>query len=418
MTVTALVLQLLILAALGGLLVAIWRLGARRRDDARRLEAIDATHQRDLAAIRAEIRGAAESTSRTVLQIGSGQDHRLDSIRATVAEQLRDLRAESSEKLGEIRRTVDEQLQATLETRLRDTFKGVSDRLDQVHHGLGEMRALAGDVKDIRQVLSNVKLRGVTGEVLLGNLLEQVLTRSQFDINVAVKPDSAERVEFAVRLPGRDPNGVAQMWLPIDAKFPIEDYQRIVDASQAADAAAVEGAGRMLETRILACAEDIRDKYIAPPATTDFAIMFLPVEGLYAEVARRPGLIERLQRDYKVVVAGPTTMAVLLNALLMGFRTLAIEQRASEVWEILGAAKLQFSKYAASLDKLKRKLEAASSEIDTVSKRARAVERKLRNVETGAAELGVSPAIDGDAEDIDEGIGVLAQGTSATAGVA
>lgn len=290
-------------------------------------------------------------------------------------------RSEMRHQLDAIRTTVDEQLHGTLERRLDESFTLVSERLELVHQGLGEMRTLASGVGDLKKVLTNVKVRGTWGEVQLGNLLEQMLTPAQYAKNVCTKGEGAERVEFAIRLPGRDASGAAQVWLPIDAKFPNEDYARLVDATEAGDAAAAESASRALDVRVRQCARDIADKYVAPPMTTDFAIMFLPTESLFAEVIRRPGLAESLQRDYRVTVTGPTTLAALLNSLQMGFRTFAIEKRSSEVWTVLGEAKTEFRRYADVLDRIKHKLLEATSAVDRASIRTRAIERKLQGVE-------------------------------------
>jgi DNA recombination protein RmuC len=281
-----------------------------------------------------------------------------------------------------MRRTVDEKLHATLEQRLGESFRLVSERLEQVHRGLGEMQTLAAGVGDLRRVLTNIKTRGVWGEIQLGRLLAEMLTVDQYAANVAVRPDSNERVEFAIRLPGKGMDAEKrEVWLPIDAKFPLEDYQRLIDAQEVSDMAAMEEAAKALETRIRTEAKSIREKYIAPPATTDFAILYLPVEGLYAEALRRPGLIDTLQRQWRVTLAGPTTLAALLNSLQMGFRTLAIEQRSSEVWAVLGAVKTEFGKFGAALAHTRKKLEEASSSIDKAEVRTRVLNRCLKNVE-------------------------------------
>jgi DNA recombination protein RmuC len=284
-----------------------------------------------------------------------------------------------------------ERMSERLERGLRDDFahqrQEISERLEQVHKGLGEMQSLAAGVGDLKKVLTNVKIRGTWGEVQLGNLLEQMLTPAQYAKNVCTKGHGAERVEFAIRLPGTDSNGAEQVWLPIDAKFPQEDYARLMDALDASDAAGAEAASRALDVRIRQCARDIAEKYVSPPATTDFAIMFLPTEGLFAEVIRRPGLCELLQRDYRVTVAGPTTLAALLNSLQMGFRTLAIEKRSSEVWTVLGEARTEFRKYADVLEHIRKKLQEATNAVETASVRTRAIERKLRDVEEPADAL-------------------------------
>lgn len=306
-------------------------------------------------------------------------------------------RLEMRQQVDAVRTTVDEHLRGTLERRLDESFSIVSERLELVHQGLGEMRALAAGVGDLKRVLTNVKVRGTWGEVQLGNLLEQMLTPSQYAANVCTKGEGAERVEFAIRLPGRDGAGVAgsHVWLPIDAKFPNEDYARLVEAADASDAVGVEAAARALELRVKQCARDINEKYVAPPATTDFAIMFLPTEGLFAEIIRRPGLADYVQREYRVAIAGPTTLSALLNSLQMGFRTFAIEKRSSEVWAVLGEAKTEFRRYADVLDRIRNKLLEATSAVDRASVRTRAIERKLQEVEEVTVDSpAASPAID------------------------
>ncbi|MCC5885235.1 MAG: DNA recombination protein RmuC [Gammaproteobacteria bacterium] len=291
-----------------------------------------------------------------------------------------------------MRKTVDEKLQSTLEKRLGESFTQVSERLEAVHKGLGEMQQLATGVGDLKRVLTNVKSRGTWGEVQLGQLLADMLTPDQYDSNVAVKPGSAERVEFAIRLPGRD-EGDSTIWLPIDAKFPKEDYERLLAASEAGDPEAVEQAVKGLETRVLAEAKSIAARYLAPPHTTDFGILYLPTEGLYAEVTRRMGLTERIQREHRVVVAGPNTFSALLNSLQMGFRTLAIQKRSGEVWQILGAVKTEFGKFGETLEKVKKKLQEASNHMDQVDRRTRVMGRKLRDVEALPANAS-APLID------------------------
>jgi DNA recombination protein RmuC len=321
----------------------------------------------------------------------------------TIAEQLEKLRGENTAKLEQMRHTVDEKLQGTLEKRLGESFKLVSDRLEQVHKGLGEMQSLANGVGDLKRVLTNVKTRGTWGEVQLGNLLEQIFRADQYLREANCKKGSLERVDYAIRLPGKgdqDP----EVLLPIDSKFPNEDYERLQMAVERADPEAVEAAAKALEMRVKSFARDIRDKYVNPPVTTDFAILFLPTEGLYAEVLRRPGLMDMIQRDYKVVAAGPTTLGAILNAVQMGFKTMAIEKRSSEVWEILGAVKTEFGKYGDVLDKVQKKLQEASSSIDAVAVRKRAIDRQLRKVEaipeSGAdALLALGTAIEDSGED-------------------
>ena len=290
-----------------------------------------------------------------------------EKLRESLQENLTTLRKENSEKLELMRQTVDEKLQDTLEKRLGESFKLVSDRLEQVHKGLGEMQSLATGVGDLKRVLTNVKVRGTWGETQLSNLLAQVFSPEQYYVNKATRPGSNERVEFAIRLPGRGPED-QEVLLPIDAKFPREDYERLVAAAELGDADAVEIAAKALDIRIKGAAKDIRDKYLCPPQTTDFAILFLPTEGLYAEVLRRPGLSELLQNDYRVSIAGPTTLNALLNSLHMGFKTMAIQRRSSEVWEILGAVKSEFNKYGTVLEKVQRKLQEAQDRCELLRK--------------------------------------------------
>ncbi len=301
-----------------------------------------------------------------------------DSLRKTVEERLDKLREENSAKLEQMRATVDEKLQGTLEKRLGESFKIVSERLEKVHQGLGEMQNLASGVGDLKRVLTNVKLRGTWGEIQLGSLLEQMLTPDQYLKNVKTNPHSDALVEYAVKMPGGD----EQVLIPLDAKFPVEDYERILAASEKGDAALLEEASRQLENSIKKAARDICEKYICPPETTDFAIMFLPTEGLYAEVLRRPGLLYEIQQKYRVNVCGPTTLGALLNSLQMGFRTLAIQKRSGEVWKVLGEAKLEFAKYGSVMEELKKKLEQASQVVDKVGVRTRAIERRLKDVES------------------------------------
>ncbi|MFZ3208933.1 MAG: DNA recombination protein RmuC [Geobacteraceae bacterium] len=339
----------------------------------------------------AVLRRLAESAEgeKRQLDIFSGQlktltDHniqKLDKINETVEKKLASIQEDNNLKLEQMRATVDEKLHDTLEKRLGESFKIVSDRLELVHKGLGEMQSLATGVGDLKKVLTNVKTRGVLGEIQLGSLLEQILTPEQYASNVVTKPGSNLRVEFAIRLPGRDEANEHVVWLPIDAKFPQEDYLRLVEAQELGALPQVEEASRQLERAIKEMARNIRDKYLAPPHTTDFGIMFLPTEGLYAEVLRRTGLFEQLQREFKVVITGPTTLAALLNSLQMGFRTLSIEKRSSEVWTLLGAVKTEFSTFGAILDKTKKKLQEASNSIESAATRSRAIERKLRNVQ-------------------------------------
>lgn len=305
----------------------------------------------------------------------------LDRIRTTFDSRVKELQEGNEKKLDEMRKTVDEKLHDTLEKRLGESFKLVSDRLEAVHKGLGEMQHLATGVGDLKRVLTNVKARGTWAEVQLGAILDQILTPAQFEKNVQVKADSAQRVEYAVRLPGPKDDPAACVWLAIDSKFPLEDYLRLQEAAEKADPDAVQRAIDDLARTVRTAAKDIHDKYVNPPKTTDFAIMFLATEGLYAEVLRQPALVEDLQNRYRIVVAGPTTLAAILSSLRMGFQTLAIEQRASEVWRVLGAIKTEFGKFGDVLDKVKRQLNTASQTIEDTGVRTRAMERKLRSVE-------------------------------------
>ena len=311
----------------------------------------------------------------------ASNEGRLDKLRETVEERLRLIQEDNARKLEQMRATVDEKLHDTLEKRLGESFKLVSERLELVQRGLGEMQSLASGVGDLKKVLSNVKIRGTFGEVQLASLLEQILAPGQYETNVESKKGSGQRVEFALRLPGRDGTAEGVVWLPLDAKFPQEDYLRLVEAQENADADAAEEAARQLERTVKEMAKAIRDKYLDPPYTTDFGIMFLPTEGLYAEVLRRPGLAETLQRDCKVLAAGPTTLAALLNSLQMGFRTLAIEKRSAEVWTLLGAVRTEFSKFGVVLEKTSKKLQEAGNHIDQAAIRTRAIERRLRDVQ-------------------------------------
>jgi DNA recombination protein RmuC len=321
-----------------------------------------------------------DSFSRQLADLTALNESKLEALRQTMEQRLHSMQADNSAKLEQMRVVVDEKLQSTLEKRLGDSFKQVSERLEQVYAGLGEMRTLAAGVGDLKKVLTNVKTRGTWGEIRLGQILDQILTPEQYAANVITKPGGSERVEFAIRLPGADAGREEVVWLPIDAKFPQEDYQRLLDAQEAADKELADRSLRSLEVRVKAEAKAIRDKYVDPPHTTDFAILFLPVEGLYAEVLRIPGLCDHLQRDYRVVVTGPTTLAALLNSLQMGFRTLAIERRSSEVWELLSVVKTEFGKFGDTLSKTKKKLQEAANTIDQAEVRTRAIERKLHRV--------------------------------------
>ena len=326
-------------------------------------------------------KGQLDSFSKQLGDMTKLNEDKLEAMRLSMENQLRALQKDNNKKLEQMRATVDEKLQTTLEKRLGESFKQVSERLEQVYKGLGEMRTLATGVGDLKKVLTNVKTRGTWGEIQLGNILEQILTQDQYEVNVATRKNSNERVEFAIKLPGPDSDKDKVVWMPIDSKFPQEDYQRLIDAQENADKELAEKAVKSLEMRIKAEAKQIREKYIDPPNTTDFGIMFLPVEGLYAEVLRRPGLCDLLQREYRIVVTGPTTLAALLNSLHMGFRTLAIEKRSSEVWELLGVVKTEFGKFGDVLAKTKKKLKEASNTIGQAEVRTRAIDRKLTKVQ-------------------------------------
>src|SRR5881398_437570 len=338
----------------------------------RRLEMLDRGLRDEFSRNREEGASAAKSQRE---ELGKS----LEGVRAIVDVRLKELQQDNAKQIDKMRATVDEKLQGTLEKRLGESFKLVSDRLEQVHKGLGAMQQLASDVGGLQKVLSNVKTRGGWGEVQLGSLLEQILTADQFARNVKTREEASDYVEFAIKLPG-DENG-APVWLPIDAKFPTEDYYRLIAAQEKGDVVAIDDAMKSLETQLKKSAKDICQKYINPPRTTDFALMFLPTEGLYAEAIRRVGLVEQVQRDCRVVFAGPTTLAALLNSLQMGFRTLAIQKRSSEVWNLLAGVKTEFAKFGDALSKVKDKLDQASSDMDKVAVRSRAITKKLRDVE-------------------------------------
>ena len=363
----------------GALVVAVVFFLARRGSGShlqtelvRRLETIDRGLRDEFSRNREEA-GAAAKNQREELTKS------LESVRSIVDDRLRQLQEDNTKQIDKMRSTVDEKLQGTLEKRLGESFKLVSDRLEQVHQGLGAMRQLASDVGGLQRVLTNVKTRGGWSEWQLGVLLEEMLTRDQFATNIKMREDTDERVEFAIKLPG-DENG-APVWLPIDAKFPMEHYERLASAQEKGDSAAVDAAMKTLETQLKRCAKDICEKYINPPKTTDFALMFLPSEGLYAEAIRRVGLVQNVQRDCRVTFVGPTTLAALLNSLQMGFRTLAIQKRSSEVWNLLAAVKTEFGKFGEALSAVKEKIDQASRKIEDVDVRSRAITKKLRDVE-------------------------------------
>jgi len=369
----------LVIGLIGGaLIIAVVLLLSRRGNQgaatelAKRLETIDRSLRDEFSRNREEA-GAAAKNQREELA------RSLEGVRSIVDVRLRQLQDDNAQQIDKMRATVDEKLQGTLEKRLGESFKLVSDRLEQVHQGLGAMRQLASDVGGLQRVLTNVKTRGGWSEWQLGVLLDEMLTPEQFAKNMRMRDDTDERVEFAIKLPG-DENG-APVWLPIDAKFPMEHYDRLAAAQEKADPAAVESAIKTLETQLKRCAKDICEKYINPPKTTDFALLFLPSEGLYAEAIRRVGLVQNVQRDCRVTFVGPTTLAALLNSLQMGFRTLAIQKRSSEVWNLLAAVKTEFSKFGESLSAVKEKIDQASRKMDDVDVRSRAITKKLRDVE-------------------------------------
>lgn len=349
-----------------------------------------------------------EGMTKQLKELTDSNQVALDRIRTTFDARVKELQEGNEKKLDEMRKTVDEKLHDTLEKRLGESFKLVSERLEAVHKGLGEMQHLATGVGDLKRVLTNVKLRGTWAEVQLGAILDQILTLEQYEKNVQVKADSAERVEYAVRLPGPKDDPAACVWLPIDSKFPQEDYLRLQEAAEKADPDAVQRATDDLARTVRTAARDIHDKYVNPPSTTDFGIMFLATEGLYAEVLRQPALVEEMQHRYRVVVAGPTTLAAILSSLRMGFQTLVIEQRASEVWKVLGAIKTEFGKFGDVLDKVKRQLNIASRTIEDTGVRTRAMERKLRSVEqlpeAEASAILALPTVgnEGEAEDAED----------------
>lgn len=319
------------------------------------------------------------ANERRLIELRETVDAKLGEIRVTVETRLDVLQKDNAEKLEKMRATVDEKLHETLEKRLGESFKQVADRLEQVHKGLGEMQTLAADVGGLKQVLSNVKTLGLAGEMQLAALLEQALVPEQYEKNVATRPGSKDRVEFAIRLPGRESQ--KQVWLPIDSKFPTTDYQLLLQAQEAGDVAGVQSAAKALEARVRLEARSIRDKYVEPPATTDFAILFVPTEGLYAEILRRPGLFQQLQNEFRVTICGPVNLIAFLNSLQMGFRTLVIEKRSSEVWEVLGAVKTEFENFGRVLANTKRQLETVTNSIDAAETRTRQMARKLKSVE-------------------------------------
>jgi DNA recombination protein RmuC len=371
------------LIAGAGIVAVIFVIARRgKKDDAElinRLELLERAQERGERLIREEMGRSREENANAAKTQRGELTASLESVRGIVDLRLKQLQEDNTGQLEKMRATVDEKLQGTLEKRLGESFKLVSERLEQVHQGLGAMRQLASDVGGLQRVLANVKTRGGWGEVQLGNLLEQVLTADQFSRNVQTRDESGERVDFAIKLPG-DENG-APVWLPIDSKFPTEDYQRLLTAQDKGDVDLIDSAMKGLETQLRKSAKDICGKYINPPRTTDFALMFLPTEGLFAEAIRRVGLVEQVQRDCRVIFAGPTTLAALLNSLQMGFRTLAIQKRSSEVWNLLAGVKTEFGKFGEALSSVKEKLEQAARKMEDVDVRSRAISKKLRDVE-------------------------------------
>jgi len=375
----------LVIGALGaGLLVAIILLLTRRAGSgdvalAGKLELLERAQERSERMLREEMARSREEGANAAKTQREELTKSLEGVRSIVDLRLKDLQEDNSKQIDKMRATVDEKLQGTLEKRLGESFKLVSDRLEQVHQGLGAMQQLASDVGGLQRVLTNVKTRGGWSEWQLGVLLEEMLTPEQFAKNMKTRDDTDERVEFAIKLPG-DENG-APVWLPIDAKFPMEHYERLTAAQESGDSTAVEAAMKVLETQLKRCAKDICEKYINPPKTTDFALLFLPSEGLYAEAIRRVGLVQNVQRDCRVTFVGPTTLAALLNSLQMGFRTLAIQRRSSEVWNLLATVKTEFGKFGDALSAVKEKIDQASRKMEDVDVRSRVITKKLRDVE-------------------------------------
>jgi DNA recombination protein RmuC len=368
----------------GALLAAVVFFLARRDSKVRplilgKIELLERAQEREEKVFRDELARNREENANAAKAQREELTASLESVRGIVDLRLQELQKDNAQQIERMRATVDEKLQGTLEKRLGESFKLVSERLEKVHQGLGAMQQLASDVGGLQRVLTNVKARGGWGEVQLGALLEQLLTSEQFDRNVQTRDESGERVDYAIKLPGEG-NGAA-VWLPIDAKFPMEDYQRLITAQESGDSVLTDVAMKDLETQLRKSAKDICAKYINPPRTTDFALMFLPTEGLYAEAIRRVGLVEQVQRDCRVVFAGPTTLAALLNSLQMGFRTLAIQKRSSEVWNLLAGVKTEFAKFGDSLSKVKDKLDQAAGDMEKVAVRSRAITKKLRDVE-------------------------------------
>jgi DNA recombination protein RmuC len=368
-------------------------------------ERTDRSVREEISQFRAEMKtGAHQERAELTVSLKSFSDsveQKMAAVGQLVGEKLKQIQEDNTRQLDRMRETVDEKLQSTLDKRLGESFKQVSERLELVHQGLGDMRNLAAGVGDLKKVLTNIKTRGTWGEVQLGALLEEILAPEQYAKNVKIHEHSNDFVEFAIKLPGQGDANADPLWIPVDAKFPVEDYQRLLDAQENADAAAAEEAAKLLETIIKKGAKDIFNKYISPPVTTDFGIMFLPSEGLYAEVIRRTALVQLLRREYHIFVAGPTTFAAILNSLQMGFRSLAIQKRSSEVWNVLGEVKTEFGKFGDLLDAVHKKLVLATDSMDDVRKRSRAIQRKLRNVQElpgGSAEVLLEDKTIADAE--------------------
>lgn len=399
-TMTYIIVALLVV--LIGLLIAVLVKVSAKKEDTAVKEQVDKLGRDLRDEVRQSRKESSEATQQAVQNMSqvlltaqtsanTAINENLESIRRAMVTQLSGIREENNRQLEQMRQTVDEKLQKTLNDRITQSFQLVNERLEQVYAGLGEMKTLAGGVGDLKKVLSNVKTRGILGEVQLGAILEQILSPEQYEANVKTRPNSTHYVEYAVKLPGTDEGTV---WLPIDAKFPIDAYSQLLEAYETGDADAVKAAGSVLEQRIKAFARDIRDKYVAPPHTTDFGIMFLPIEGLYAEVVRR-GLIETLQNEYRINIAGPTTMAALLNSLQMGFRTLAIQKRSGEVWKLLGAVKTEFDRFGTVIEAAQQRLEQAGNELDKlVGVRTRQIQRKLAQV-TSLPEAEATQLIEG-----------------------
>lgn len=376
--VAVVILQVVLIAVLA----LIWRRITGGAPSDKEIEKLERSFREEMALNRKEVSDSSKSARSeiqlSIKQFGDSLDKRMQQMSNVVEDRLRHIQNDNSAALEKMRATVDEKLQSTLEKRLGESFKQVGDRLEQVHKGLGEMQNLASGVGDLKRVLANVKTRGTWGEIQLGSLLEQILTPGQYDTNVAVKEESNDRVEFAIKIPTSDKS----IYLPIDAKFPLEDYSGLVKASEEGELEKIQLLGKELENRIKQEAKKIKEKYIDPPNTTDFAILYLPIEGLYAEITQRTELTEQIQRLHRVVVAGPSTIAALLNSLQMGFRTFAIQKRTSEVWELLNEVKTEFGRFGDILDKTRKKLQEASHSIDSASTKSRTIERKLNKMQT------------------------------------